>query len=194
MSSDDITRWLDQARGGDAAAHAALFTSLQRQLHALAEQHLRHERTGHTLQPTAVIHEAWVRLFGGSVGDGEAGDGPGFEGRRHFLRAASGAMRHVLIDHARRRLAEKRGGGHRQHETIEIEAGREPDPAEMLAIHDALDELAELEPDQAEVVQMRYFGGLDVAEVADALDVSTRTVKRRWALARAWLFRKIRER
>lgn len=189
MTNEDITQLLRDACAGEATAHAALFERLQRELRELAERHLRNERVGHTLQPTAVIHEAWIKLFGDRDPEVE-----GFEGRRHFLRAASGAMRHVLIDHARRRLADKRGGGRRVDVATGVLEGvavTGPDPTELLQVHEALAELEQSAPDQAEIVQLRYFGGLEVLEVAALLEISDRTVKRRWALARAWLYRRI---
>jgi RNA polymerase sigma factor (TIGR02999 family) len=183
---EDITRLLEAACGGDREAHGALYRRLQGELRELAGQHMRDERRGHTLQPTAVIHEAWLRLFG------DAGDGPRYEGRAHFLRAASAAMRHVLIDHARRKLAGKRGGGAAPARLTDLDLEqRAPELTELLAVHEALERLEAVDPDQAEVVQLRYFGGLEIADVAAVAGVSERTIKRRWAYARAWLYREI---
>lgn len=183
---EDITRLLEAASGGDQEAHETLYRRLHRELRDLAGKHMRDERGGHTLQPTAVIHEAWLRLFGSNR------DGPQYDGRAHFLRSASSAMRHVLIDHARRKLATKRGSGDAPLRLGDLDIEQPaPELSELLAVHEALERLEQIDPDQAEVVQLRYFGGLEIAEIAEVTGVSDRTIKRRWAFARAWLFREI---
>ena len=181
----DITRLLDAVRDGTDGAHEALYQRLHNELHALARQHMRDERRGHTLQPTAVIHEAWIRLFSGHP------KAEPYAGRSHFMRTASRAMRHVLIDHARRRLADKRDQRAAPVPTEVALQSITPDPAELLAVHEALEQLKVVDKAQAAVVEMRYFGGLGMAEIGELLGISERTVKRRWAFARAWLFREI---
>jgi RNA polymerase sigma factor (TIGR02999 family) len=158
-------------------------------LHGIAARHMRGERPGHTLQPTALVHEAFLRLVGGDAS---------FDDRAHFLRAASRVMRRVLVDHARARDAAKRGAGGGLRvtldESIAASAGHDGDDdrvVELLALDDALARLAAAEPRWAQVVELRVFGGLEVTEVARALGVSTPTVKRDWAFAKAWLAREL---
>lgn len=154
------------------------------ELRALAAVQLRDERTGHTLQPTALVHEAYVRLLGD--------DRPPWTNRLHFFRAAALAMRRVLIEHARKRQSLKRGG-----EAIRVSFDRLgpvtlDEPEKILALDDALVRLGEHDPRAAEVVQLRYFAGMTVAETAETLEISERTVKREWAFARAWLRKALR--
>ena len=152
------------------------------ELHTIAGRHLRHERPGHTLQPTALVHEAYLRLVGGNSVSAE--------NRVHFLRAASRAMRQALVDHARARRALKRGGG-LQVTLDDAIAGQEAPIIDMLALDDALARLAAAEPRWAQVVELKFFSGLDVPEIAQALGVSAATVKRDWQFARAWLAREL---
>jgi RNA polymerase sigma factor (TIGR02999 family) len=177
-SPETVTQLLHDARGGDAAALERLLPLLYAELHDIAARHMRGERPDHTLQPTALVHEAFLRLLA-----------PGsYEDRTHFLRAASAAMRHVLVDHARARNAAKRGGALRV--TLdEGLAGRDDRVVELLVLDDALARLAAAEPRWAQVVELRFFGGLEVPEVAAALGISPATVKRDWQFARAWLAR-----
>ena len=175
-----VTRLLEEARRGDAAAIDRLLPLLYSELHAIAARHMRGERPGHTLQPTALVHEAFLRLVGGTPAT--------FDDRAHFLRAASQAMRRVLVDHARARNAAKRGGALRV--TLdEGVAGADDGAVDLLVLDDALSRLAAAEPRWAQVVELRYFAGLEVPEVAEALGISTATVKRDWRFARAWLAR-----
>ena len=150
------------------------------ELRSMAEAHLRHERPDHTLQATALVHEAYLRL----VGDGY----PNWTDRRHFFHAAGEAMRRLLTDHARRRHREKRGGHQIRVSLSGVSPAVEQDPEEILALNDAIQRLRDVDPSAAEVVSLRFFAGLSVADTARALDVSERTVKRQWAFARAWLF------
>jgi len=152
------------------------------ELHSIAGRHLRRERPGHTLQPTALVHEAYLRLVGG--------DGLAATSRVHFLRAASRAMRQALVDHARARLALKRGSG-LQITLDEGIAGRAEPIIDMLTLDDALARLAAAEPRWAQVVELKFFAGLDVPDIAEALGVSAATVKRDWQFARAWLAREL---
>ncbi len=181
-----VTRWLEDARAGDDAARERLLEALYATLRDIASRHMRRERASHTLQPTALVHEAVMRLLGRET--------LAFEGRDHFLRAASRAMRRVLVDHARARRAAKRDGGVRVtlHDDDGAAAGAAPD-VDLLALDQALDRLAAVEARWAQVVELRFLLGLEVSEVADVLGVSTATVKRDWRFARAWLERELRE-
>ena len=155
------------------------------ELRMLAERQLALERSGHTLSPTALIHEAYVRL----ARDGKVTE----QGRAYFFAAAARAMRQVLVDYARRRNRLKRGGGL---EAVTLQSsllGDAGSELSVLALHEALEELAEVAPRPAEVVELRFFGGLTVEETALALEVTPRTVKRDWAAARAWLYRRLEE-
>jgi RNA polymerase sigma factor (TIGR02999 family) len=182
MTDNAVTHLLVQVRQGDAAALDRLLPLLYSELHDIAARHMRAERADHTLQPTALVHEAFLRLIGGT--------GASFDDRTHFLRAASHAMRHVLVDHARARKAAKRGGALRV--TLdEALAGRDEHIIDFLVLDDALTRLAAAEPRWAQVVELRYFGGLEVSEVADVLGISTATVKRDWRFAKAWLSREL---
>lgn len=189
----DITRLLREARHGDRTAYDRVLPLLYSELRSIAARHMRHEREAHTLQPTALLHEALLRIFGENT---QAS--PHFDDRAHVLRTASRAMRHVLVDHARARSAAKRGGALLVtfDEAMDIHPntdGQDQDDRalELLALDDALTELAAADPRCAQVVDLRIFAGLDVAEVAKILNVSTPTVKRDWAFARAWLAKRL---
>lgn len=153
------------------------FPPVYDELRRLAAARLADEPAGHTLQPTALVHEAYLRLA----------DRPGFADRGHLLRAAAAAMRHVLVDHARARLADKRGGGRRR-VPLDETARWADSPADLLALNDALDRFAAEEPRKAELVTLRFFAGMTVPEAAEALGVSLATAERWWAFARAWLY------
>ena len=158
-----------------------LFPLLYAELHAIASREMRGERPGHTLQPTALVNEVYLRLVGGSAT-------PSWRDRTHFLSTAARAMRHVLVDHARARSARKRGLGLRV--TLhDDEAGYEEGDStvDYLALDDALTRLAEAEPRWAQVVELRFFAGLEIAAIAEALQVSPITVSRDWRFAKAWL-------
>lgn len=155
------------------------------ELRRVAERAMRRESPGHTLQPTALLHEAYLKL----VGQERAA----YRSRAHFFAIAAHVMRRILVDHARERLAAKRGGGAVQVTLEDVHAaaeGSEPSgPFSVLALHDALEALAAIDPLQARLVELRYFTGLNIEETAEALDVSPATVKREWVLARSWLRR-----
>ena len=154
------------------------------ELHRAAARAMRGEAVGHTLQPTALVSELYLRL--------EDHGGPNWESRTQFFRVAAKVMRQVLVDHARARCSEKRGGG--VHPITLDEVRDSPsvgDSVDVLALHEALDNLAKLDADQAAVVELRYFTGLNIEETAKALGVSPATVKRDWAVARAWLHREL---
>lgn len=153
-------------------------------LRRIAADYLRRERPGHTLQPTALVNEAILRL-----GDG---DGPRWNDRRHFVATAARAMRRVLVDYARARLADKRGGGVPRALDVEAVGAGEGDAVDLLALDEALSRLDTLHERQARVVELRFFAGFTVAETAEHLGVSERTVELDWSVARAWLKRELR--
>lgn len=178
-SPGEITVLLAEMKRGNSEALPRLMPLLYDELRKLAGHFLRDERPGHTLQPTALVHEAYLKL---------AGQHAGFENRAQFMAIAAQAMRRILVDYARGRVAAKRGGGIAPAELDVATAGASVEQSEeLLAIDQALEKLAALDPQQGRVVEMRYFGGLTVEETAAALSIAPRTVKREWALAKAWL-------
>jgi RNA polymerase sigma factor (TIGR02999 family) len=162
-----------------------LFPLVYGELRALARVHLRHERPDHTLQPTALVHEAYLRLLGGQD--------PPWNDRAHFFHAAAEAMRRILIEHARKRGRIKRGGDRVRVRISGVHLGTEQDPDEILALDEAIRRLEEQDPRIADLVRLRFFAGLSVEETAKVLEVSARTVKREWSFARAWLYNALRE-
>jgi RNA polymerase sigma factor (TIGR02999 family) len=176
----DLTRLLGAAAGGDPRAAAELLPLVYDELRRLAAARLAREAPGQTLQPTALVHEAYLRLVGG--------DQPGdWNGRGHFFGAAAEAMRRILVEAARRRAADKRGGRLVRVRLEEADGGYDPADDELLAIDEALDRLAAEDPAAARFVQLRYFAGLTAEEAADALGVSRSTAYEHWAYARARL-------
>lgn len=167
------------------AATRRLLPLVYDELRALARAQLRHERPDHTLQPTALVHEAYLRLVGGNQ--------PPWNDRQHFFRAAAEAMRRILIEHARKRRRAKRGGGLVRVELSGVDLGVEQDPDRLLALDDAFRRLEQQDPEAADVVRLRFFAGLSVEETAQATGLSERTVKREWAFARAWLYDALRD-
>ena len=183
MTRDEgnITRILDDLRGADREeALNRLFSAVYADLRAAARAHLRSERSDHTLQATALVHEAYLRLLGGAY--------PAWNDRQHFFRAAAEAMRRILVEHARRRARVKRGGNPIRVSLTDVDSATQHDPAEILALDAAIRRLEEQDPAAADIVRLRFFTGLSVEETARMLEVSERTVKREWAFARAWLF------
>jgi RNA polymerase sigma factor (TIGR02999 family) len=177
----DVTRLLDAAAAGDRQAAADLLPAVYDELRKLAAARLAGERGGHTLQPTALVHEAYLRLVGEQR----------FEHRGHFFAAAAEAMRRILIDHARKKATRKRGGGERV--DLDPEHFAAPDrPDDLLALDEALDQLERDEPQVASLVKLRYFAGFTIPEAAEALGVSPRTADAWWAFAKAWLLAKVR--
>jgi RNA polymerase sigma factor (TIGR02999 family) len=168
-------------QSGHAGELAALFPLVYNELHRMAHQQLRRERDGHTLATTDLVHEAWLRMAPDSAG--------GVMERAQFLAIASTAMRRILIDHARRHRAARRGGGARAITLDEAELATAESSTELVALDDALTRLAELDDRLARVVECRYFGGLTEEETAQALGLTARTVRRDWVKARAWLYR-----
>jgi RNA polymerase sigma factor (TIGR02999 family) len=178
----DVTRLLEAIQHGDARAVEELLAQVYAELRQLARAKMAREQPGHTLQPTALVHEAWLRL-----------GYQRFENRAHFFAAAAEAMRRILIERARRKLAVRNGAGaeHVDVDEIEIAAPTDKDD-ELLAVHEALDALAAHDPRKAELVKLRYFAGLTTEETAEVLGISAPTAKRDWTYARAWLFRQIK--
>ena len=185
-SRRDLTLILGKARAGDNRARSELITLVYEELRQVAARLMRRERANHTLPPTAVVHEAVIRLLGDAVFD-KAAD------RNFLLAAASRAMREVLIDHARRRAADRRGGNWQRMPLDLFVDCFEAQNLDVVAVHEALDRLAELNERQSQVITLRFFGGLTVPEVAAALGVAVVTIERDWRLARAWLYGQLRD-
>lgn len=179
----DVTLILAQAEAGDAQAAAQLLPLVYDELRRLAAGRLAQEKPGQTLQATALVHEVFLRLVGNAPGRE-------FAGRAHFFAAAAEAMRRILVEQARRKLSQKRGGNRDREPGAEIELADEAlaAPAQLLAVHEALEALATEEPRKAELVKLRYFAGLTLPEASQTLGISLATAKRDWAVARAWLF------
>jgi RNA polymerase sigma factor (TIGR02999 family) len=184
MPSTDITRTLIRFSDGDSTALGVLLPAVYEELRRLAAAELRRERPGHTLQPTALAHEAYLRLV-------DQRDVT-WQNRAHFLGLAAQAMRRILVDHARRRRAEKRGGDAVRVTMDESDLPAAPTPVLADELDTALEDLARLEPRHARIVELRFFGGLTIEETAEVVGVSPATVKRDWILARAWLHRELR--
>lgn len=187
------TRLLLRLREGDGEAGEELLGLLYRELHGLASALMRGERAGHTLQPTALVHEAWLRLVPGRAGASEAAEAEGgVQDRGHFLRLAGRAMRRVLVDHARRRGAGKREAGREALELDEHELALwERDPGEILGIDETLARLERVDAEAAHIVELRFFAGLTVEETATALGRSARQIEGGWVFARGWLRREL---
>lgn len=180
-----VTRLLHELSAGNEHAVEQLVPLIYAELHAIAERQMRRERADHTLQPTALVHEAFLRLVGNETS---------WQNRQHFLGVAAQAMRRILVDHARRQKARKRGGGA---DKIELDeqliavGGESGEGLDLEALDEALTRLAELDARQARIVELRFFAGLDVEETAAVVGVSPATVKRDWQFAKAWLKREL---
>jgi RNA polymerase sigma factor (TIGR02999 family) len=172
-----VTRILSAIDAGDPHAAARPLPLVYDELRKLAAGHMANEAPGHTLDATALVHEAYLRL----IGDQQ------FANRRHFFAAAAEAMQRILVDRARKRKALKRGGDRRRLRLDQLHEAAEETPAEFLALHEALDKLATQHPRKAELVKLRFFAGLTNAQAADALGISASTADNDWAYARAWL-------
>jgi RNA polymerase sigma factor (TIGR02999 family) len=174
----DVTRILGEMRQGDGKAAERLIAAVYDELRGLAAAKLKHERPGQTLQATALVNEAWIRLSGAEGN---------WENRAHFFGAAAEAMRRILVDNARARARLKRGGDRRRLPLTAVDPPAPEPDLDLLALDEALDKLAEEDEQLVELVKLRYFTGLGVREVAEVLGVSKATAERRWAFAKAWL-------
>ncbi len=183
--NSEVTKILTAIDGGDRQAAGQLLPLVYDELRRLASHKMTQEKAGQTLQPTALVHEAFMRLVGGE-------DRAQWDSRGHFFAAAAEAMRRILIESARRRNAEKRGGGLVRSELNDDDAVLDPDDFEtLLSLDEALTKLASEDPELAKLVELRYFTGLTIDETAEVLGVSPRTTKRNWTYARAWLRREL---
>ena len=177
----DVTRLLAEWRRGDGEALDRLMPVVYEELRRVARAHLRNERSDHTLDATALVHEAYLRLTGL--------DRMSIQDRTHFLAMAARLMREVLVDHARRKRALKRGGGVTVLGLKDVGAGAEREVVDVLALDEALTDLASVDQRLGRVVELRFFAGLSIADTADALGVSSATIERDWTFAKAWLLR-----
>lgn len=181
----EVTHLVDAMRDGDSGSAAALLPMVYEELRRLAAHRLSKESPGHTVQATALVHEAYLRLIGSKNSDR-------WENRGHFFAAAAEAMRRILVENARRKGRIKHGGEARRVELLDADAAFEPDDfAGLLALDEALAEFARVAPEKAELVKLRYFAGLSEPEAAQLLNISRPTAARWWAYARAWLFDRI---
>jgi RNA polymerase sigma factor (TIGR02999 family) len=177
---DDVTRILSATGWGDPQAAERLLLLVYDELRKLAAQKLARERPGQTLQATALVHDAYLRLVGTAD--------PGWESRGHFFAAAAEAMRRILVENARRKGRQKHGGGRRREHADLDDLGAVGSPQELLGLHEALERFARHDPLKAKLVELRYFGGLTLAEAAKSLGISTATADRAWRYSRAWLY------
>jgi RNA polymerase sigma factor (TIGR02999 family) len=179
----DVTRVIEAVQRGDPKAADELLPLVYEELRRLAAAKMANEAAGNTLQPTALVHEAWLRLVGN--------ENPKFAGRAHFFAAAAEAMRRILIDRARRKCSLRHGGGQERVDIQQIDLASPGADDLLLAVNDALDKLAAQDPTEAELVKLRYFVGLTTEEAASLLDISPRTARNYWAHARTWLYHEI---
>jgi RNA polymerase sigma factor (TIGR02999 family) len=197
LRMNEVTRVLDELQQGNAAAAEELLPLVYDELRKLAAARLAHEKPGHTLEATALVHEAYLRLIGaGSDGNpSSVADASGsekrFDHRGHFFAAAAEAMRRILVEAARKKKAAKHGGNLKRHDAAEVPLAA-PEPQEdLVALDEALDKFAALDPQKAELVKLRYFAGLTIEQAAEALGISPATAKRHWNYSKAWLFQQI---
>jgi len=181
----DVTGLMDRVQHGDPKAADELLPLVYEELRRLAAQKMANEAAGQTLQPTALVHEAWLRLTGEQ--------NPQWDGRGHFFAAAAESMRRILIERARRKNALKRGGDLKPVNLDDVDVAALADGDTLLLINDALEKLEKEDSDAAQVVKLRFFAGLTNEEAGQALGVTARTAKRYWTFARAWLFQELRE-
>src|SRR5262245_42247179 len=180
----EITRVLHLAAQGDSRAAEDLLPLVYDDLRRLAAQKMAREPPGHTLTPTSLVHEAYLRVAG-------AGGEQDWANRKHFFAAAAEAMRRILVENARRKRALKRGGEQVRHDVAELPIAAPDTDDNLLAVHEALDRLAAVEPARAEVVKLRFFAGMTIEQAAEVLGISTATADRYWVYARAWLYEDI---
>ena len=185
-SGKDVTQLLTAWRSGDRAALDQLMAIVYDELRSLANRFLRDERDGHTLQTTALVHEAYLKLAGYS--------GVEWQNRAHFFAIAASVIRHILVDHARSRQRDKRGGGALRLSLDEAGAAPQERDPDLVALDDSLLSLTRIDPRQSRIVELRYFGGLSVEETAEVMGISTATVKRDWTVARAFLYHDLSQR
>jgi RNA polymerase sigma factor (TIGR02999 family) len=178
----DVTRLLDAVDRGEPQAAEELLPLVYGELRRIAAAKMATERPGQTIQATALVHEAWLRLVGENTGWRDSG---------HFIRAASEAMRRILVDRARRRNAAKHGGSVRKVSIEQIDIAEEADDGLILLVHDALEALATEDPEKAELIKLRFFVGMRIPEAAEYLGISPATAKRQWTVARAWLLARL---
>ena len=181
-----VTRLLEAAWRGERAAEEQLLKVVYAELHRMAEQRLSGDSANQTFQPTALVHDAWLQLVGPDAA-------PHFSNRAHFFGAAAQAMRRILIDRARRKHAEKRGGGVEHVDLDSVDVAMNTGDTTLLRIDEALDKLAREDPPSAELVRLRFFAGLKNEEAAEVLNISERTAKRYWTFARAWLYDELKK-
>jgi RNA polymerase sigma factor (TIGR02999 family) len=184
-SPSQVTLLLSRWRAGDREALDALMPLVYEELRRLARHYLKQERPDHTLQSTALVHEAYVRLLGQNP--------PEWKSRAHFFGVAAKLMRQILVDHARGRHAAKRGGNSLKLTLNDGLIGRKGKDLNLLALDDALNNLARLSPQQCHIVELRFFSGLTIEDTSEVLGISAATVKRNWTTARAWLFREMNQ-
>ncbi len=180
----DVTRILKAIEQGDPQAADELLPVVYEELRKLAASRMANEAAGQTLQPTALVHEAWLRLVGK--------DTPKFANRAHFFAAAAEAMRRILIDNARRKRALRRGGGQQRVDLEKVDIASPSEDDQLLGVNEALDKLAAQSKSEADLVKLRYFVGMTMDEAAEALGISARTADNYWAHARAWLFHELK--
>jgi RNA polymerase sigma factor (TIGR02999 family) len=191
LAGDDVTGQLIEWRHGDRAALDRLTPLVYDEIRRIAHRYVQRERDGHTLQTTALVNEAYIRVAGSQNVE--------WQNRSHFFAVAAQVMRHILIDHARRRRYVKHGGEAQRialDDALATEQAvmmTQPRAAELVALDEALDELARIDPRKSRVVELRYFGGLSLDETAEVLEVSRMTVRRDWRAAKAWLFRRMKD-
>ncbi len=181
---NEVTQILSDLARGDGHAAGQLLPLVYDELRRLASARLAAEPGGNTLQPTALVHEAYLRLVG-------TPDGDRWDHRGHFFAAAAEAMRRILVEAARRKKAAKHGGGLRRHDASELPIAAPPVDDDLVALDEALTRFAQVEPQKAELVKLRYFVGLTIEETAEALGISPATAKRYWAYSKAWLFQEM---
>lgn len=180
----NVTQILNAIRRGEPAAAEELLPLVYEELRKLAAARLSRESAGHTLQPTALVHEAYVRLV-------DVGEQQEWDSRGHFFAAAAEAMRRILVDSARRKSAARHGGDLQKHDVADVHPAASLPDDRLLALDEALTQFAEIDPTKAKLVQLRYFGGLTNDDAARLLGISSATAERYWTFARAWLFRQI---
>ncbi len=182
----DVTQLLNAAEAGDPKATEQLLPLVYEELRKLAAAKVAQEKPGQTLQATALVHEAWMRLVGSE-------EQKAWNGRAHFFGAAAEAMRRILVDRARQKARLRHGGGLERVDLENVNLATDDSDETVLAIHEALDALAREAPQKAEIVKLRYFTGLEHEEIAQALGISEPTVRRHWAFARSWLYAELKK-